>query len=79
MYLTTLFALFGRCGQITVDTLCLHNNTSNYMPWEQSGFPQYPQSPTAANRVVSVETSQAAQLNEPPRQCGSASGGIPAC
>ena len=28
VYLYTLFALFGRFGRITVDTLCLHNNTS---------------------------------------------------
>ena len=29
MYLYALFALFSRFGQSMVDTLCLHNNTSN--------------------------------------------------
>ena len=29
MYLYTLFALFSRFRQSMVDTLCLHNNTSN--------------------------------------------------
>ena len=29
MYLYALFALFDEFGQISMDTLCLHNNTSN--------------------------------------------------
>ena len=29
MYLYAQFALFSRFGQSMVDTLCLHNNTSN--------------------------------------------------
>ena len=32
VYLYTLFALFSRFGQSMVDTLCLHNNTSNWAP-----------------------------------------------
>ena len=30
VYLNTLFALFWRCGQITVDTLCLHKSACNH-------------------------------------------------
>ena len=29
VYLYALFAIFTRFGQSMVDTLCLHNNTSN--------------------------------------------------
>ena len=35
MYLNTLFALCCHFGQILMDTLCLHNNTSN-MAWPTS-------------------------------------------
>jgi len=46
MYLHALSALFGCCGQSMVDTLCLHNNTSN--TWEPS-WPLLKQQETSSN------------------------------